>query len=202
MEVSDFGRLGAYALTLMNGADDLIARARRGEDDAFRLVFEQHHHFIIRFLYAMVGEQELAEELTQETFLRAYKNLNGFRQEGKVSTWLCGIARNVALNSLRSRVRERRKTELEGRSAVTRGDGGSGPDELLLNEELRGVIHDALAELDEDKRTVFTLKVLQQQSYEEIARVTGHSIAKLKTDLHRAKAEMRRRIRPYLEVSK
>lgn len=63
------------------------------------------------------------------------------------------------------------------------------------------MIRTALAALDEDKRLVFTLKVFQQQSYEEIALITGFSIPKLKTDLHRARAEMRRRIRPYLGVS-
>jgi RNA polymerase sigma-70 factor (ECF subfamily) len=70
----------------------------------------------------------------------------------------------------------------------------------MLNTELKTVIHDALAALDDDKRGVFILKVLQQMSYEEIAEVTGFSIPKLKTDLHRAKAQMRRLIRPYLEV--
>ena len=71
----------------------------------------------------------------------------------------------------------------------------------MLNAELRSVIHTALGKLDEDKRLVFTLKVLQQQSYAEIAAATGFSIPKLKTDLHRAKDEMRRLIRPYLETS-
>jgi RNA polymerase sigma-70 factor (ECF subfamily) len=58
----------------------------------------------------------------------------------------------------------------------------------------------ALGLLDEDKRLVFTLKVFQQRSYQEIAEITGYSLAKVKTDLHRARGEMRRRIRPYLET--
>ena len=68
----------------------------------------------------------------------------------------------------------------------------------LLDKELNGVITSALSRLDEDKRLVFTLKVLQQRSYEEIAEITGFSVGKLKTDLHRARAEMRKRIGPYL----
>jgi RNA polymerase sigma-70 factor (ECF subfamily) len=70
-----------------------------------------------------------------------------------------------------------------------------------LNQELNRVIHGALERLDADKRIVFTLKIFHQRSYEEIAEITGFSIPKLKTDLHRAKAEMRRRIRPYLELN-
>jgi RNA polymerase sigma-70 factor (ECF subfamily) len=79
-------------------------------------------------------------------------------------------------------------------------DGAVTPDDQLLNKELNGVIREALGALDEDKRLVFTLKIFQQRSYEEIAEITGSSIPKLKTDLHRARAEMRRRIRPYLGV--
>ena len=70
----------------------------------------------------------------------------------------------------------------------------------LLSKELNELIRRSLAALDEDKRLVFTLKVLHQCSYEEIAAITGFSIAKLKTDLHRARAEMRKKISPYAGV--
>ena len=78
-------------------------------------------------------------------------------------------------------------------------DASPQPDGQLLNKELGAVIQRALAALDDDKRTVFTLKIFQQKSYEEISTITGFSIAKLKTDLHRARAEMRRRVGPYVE---
>jgi RNA polymerase sigma-70 factor (ECF subfamily) len=68
----------------------------------------------------------------------------------------------------------------------------------LLDKELDKVMHAALATLDDDKRLVFTLKVLQHKSYEEISAITGSSVGKLKTDLHRARAEMRKRVGPYL----
>src|ERR1051326_4975262 len=70
----------------------------------------------------------------------------------------------------------------------------------LLSKELNDLIRRSLAALDEDKRLVFTLKVLHQCSYEEIAMITGFSLAKLKTDLHRARVEMRKRISPYAGV--
>lgn len=68
----------------------------------------------------------------------------------------------------------------------------------MLDKELRTTIHRALAELDDDKRIVFSLKIFHEKSYEEISAITGHTIGKLKTDLHRARAEMRKRIEPYL----
>ena len=94
------GRAGA----LMNSSEELISRARRGDDEAFRLIFERYGRPIISFIYDMVGQRDLAEELTQETFVRAYKNIGGLRDETKLSTWLFGIAKNVARESIRSRV--------------------------------------------------------------------------------------------------
>jgi len=192
------GQSGAHAGTLANSSEELIRRARNGDEEAFRLIFERYIRPIISFIFDMVGRRELAEDLAQETFVRAYKNLNSLRDETRLSTWLFGIAKNVARESLRARIRDDRKVELDQGPALELSDELPLPDGQLLNKELNRVIQVALGNLDEDKRLVFTLKVLHQQSYEEISRITGSSIPKLKTDLHRARAEMRRRIRPYL----
>ena len=194
------GSPSEYAGSLMNGTEELIARACRGEDDAFRLIFQRHVRPIISFIYDIVGQRDLAEELTQETFVRAYKSLKALRDETKLSTWLFGIAKNVAREALRSRGKEEHKVDIDHEQVMELSDPKLPPDGQLLNKELSRVIHNALAMLDVDKRLVFTLKVFQHQSYQEIAKITGFSIPKLKTDLHRAKAEMRRRIRPYLEI--
>ena len=194
------GQPGAHPTTLMNGSDELVARARRGDDDAFRLIFERYARPVISFIYDMVGERGLAEELTQETFVRAYKSLHAFRQETKFSTWLFGIAKNVARESLRAHHREEHRLGIDDRLVLELNDDKPSPVGQLLDKELNHVVRHALEALDEDKRLVFTLKVFQQRSYEEIAEITGFSIPKLKTDLHRARTEMRRRISPYLEV--
>jgi RNA polymerase sigma-70 factor (ECF subfamily) len=194
------GQMSGRAGALMNSSEELIARARRGEDEAFRLIFDRYGRPIISFIYDMVGQRDLAEELTQETFVRAYKNLKTMRDDTKLSTWLFGIAKNVARESLRYKHRETGKVEIDDDRVIEMSDGKLPPDRQLLDKELNGVIRNALGALDEDKRLVFTLKIFQQRSYEEIAEITGSSIPKLKTDLHRARAEMRRRIRPYLGV--
>ena len=185
----------------MNSAEDLIARVRSGEAEAFQMIFDRYSRPIISFIYDITNDRELSEELMQETFVRAYKNLSTLRGDAKLSTWLFGIAKNVARESFRARERSSRKVELDDETVSELRDGHLPPDDFLISKELNGVIRDALARLDDDKRLVFALKVFQQQSYEEIAVITGFSIAKLKTDLHRARLEMRRLIRPYLEVS-
>jgi RNA polymerase sigma-70 factor (ECF subfamily) len=142
----------------------------------------------------------MAEELMQETFMQAYKNIGTLREEAKLLSWLCGIARHVALHSLRSRQGKNQWIGIDDQEVAELKEAQGNPETKILNAELKAVIHDALAALDDDKRGVFILKVLQQMSYEEIAEVTGFSIPKLKTDLYRAKVQMRRLIRPYLEV--
>jgi RNA polymerase sigma-70 factor, ECF subfamily len=199
-EISLKGQPGAFAGSLMNSSADLVARACQGDQEAFRLIFERYSRPLISFVYDQVGNRELAEELTQETFVRAYRSLPTMRAETKLSTWLFGIAKNVARESLRARVRDNRHVDLEDKLVLNLSDRGPVPVKQLLNKELNEVIQNSLALLDEDKRLVFTLKVFQQCSYEEIAEITGFSIPKLKTDLHRARTEMRKRVGQYVRV--
>jgi len=192
------GQPGAFAASLMNSSADLVARASQGDQEAFRLIFERYSRPVISFIYDLVSDRGLAEELTQETFVRAFRSLHALRQETKLSTWLFGIAKNVARESLRARVRDSQHVDLEDKSVLDLSDREPVPVNQLLNKELNEIIQRSLAMLDDDKRLVFTLKVFQQCSYEEIADITGFSIPKLKTDLHRARSEMRRRISPYV----
>ena len=192
------GQPGAYAGASMDGADDLIARARRGDEEAFRLIFERYTRPVISFLFYLVGDRELAEELAQETFVRAYKHVGALRDDTKLSTWLFGIARNVAREALRARQKEAARVELADDAVSRLSEARATPAGELLDKELAGVVRAALAALDEDKRLVFTLKVYHQHSYEQIAAVTGFSLPKVRNDLHRARAEMRRRLSRYM----
>jgi RNA polymerase sigma-70 factor (ECF subfamily) len=191
---------GAFAGTLMNTSADLVTRVCQGDADAFRLIFERYSRPVISFIYDMVNDRGLAEELTQETFVRAFRAIHTMRAETKLSTWLFGIARNVARESLRARARANNHVDLADKSVMDLSDDKPVPVEGLLSKELNALVRRSLAALDEDKRLVFTLKVLHQCSYEEIAAITGFSLAKLKTDLPRARAEMRKKISPYAGV--
>ncbi|HEY6804177.1 MAG TPA: sigma-70 family RNA polymerase sigma factor [Pyrinomonadaceae bacterium] len=184
----------------MNSSRDLVIRVCQGDQEAFRLIFDRYSRPVIGFIYDMVSDRDLAEELTQETFVRAYRGIRGMNPETKLSTWLFGIARNVARESLRARVRANRQVGLEDESVLDLSDNEPVPVEKLLSKELNELIRRSLEALDEDKRLVFTLKVFHHCSYDEIAEITGFTLAKLKTDLHRARAEMRRRIKPYAGV--
>jgi RNA polymerase sigma-70 factor (ECF subfamily) len=197
-EISLEGRPGAFAGSVMNSSADLVSRACRGDHDAFRMIFERYSRPVLSFIYDQIGDRDAAEELAQETFVRAYRSLKSLREETKLSTWLFGIAKNVARESIRSRVRDRHNVDLDDDQVLDLSDQSPVPVNQLLDKELNQVVQRSLAKLDEDKRMVFTLKVLHQRSYEEIAEITGFSIPKLKTDLHRARAEMRQRVGRYI----
>jgi RNA polymerase sigma-70 factor, ECF subfamily len=195
----ELGQPGAHAGALMNSTEELVARVRAGDEEAFRLIFERYSRPVLGFIFDMVGDRNVAEDLAQETFVRAFRGLAALRDESKLSTWLFQIAKNVARESLRERRRGGTRVEIDDEEVFFElHDERPTPAGQLLDKELNGVIRKALMRLDEEKRLVFTLKVLQHRSYEEIAEITGFSVSKLKTDLHRARAEMRRRIGPYL----
>lgn len=181
-------------------ADDLIARAQSGDETAFGMIFEQHSRFVFRFIYAMIGDIEMAEEIKQETFLAAYRNIRGFDRQSGLRTWLCAIAKNKIYKLFRSRQKEKLNAGEEAASLNLADGRIISPDREFLNKELSDKIGAALARLDADKRLAFTLKELQQLSYNEISEITGSAIPKLKTDLRRAKIEMRRILKPYLEA--
>jgi RNA polymerase sigma-70 factor, ECF subfamily len=190
---------GSDTGALMNSSEDLIVRARAGDHEAFRLIFERYARPVLSFVYDIVGERDLAEEITQETFVRTYHKLGELRDDKRFSTWLFGIGKNVAREALRSRHRTRNLIPNDELLLLEREDQSESPADHLLRKELNIAMHVALRSLDEDRRIVFALKVFQQHTYEEIVEITGFSLAKVKTDLHRARKEMRHRIRPYLE---
>ncbi|HEV2884713.1 MAG TPA: sigma-70 family RNA polymerase sigma factor [Pyrinomonadaceae bacterium] len=192
-------REGSHTAVVMNSSQDLVARARAGDHEAFGLLFERHANHVLGFLFHLIGQREVAEELTQETFVRAYRGLPEFRDESKFSTWLFGIARNTAREWLRSQAGRDGNAPADLES-LPQPDGLPSPVDELLGKELNTAILGALEFLDEDRRAVFALKVLQQRSYQEIVEITGFSLAKVKIELHRARGEMRRRLRPYLET--
>lgn len=193
---------GAKALGDLEGSNEsppgVVDRARAGDPEAFRVIFQRYGKPILAFIFHLVGDRTGAEELTQETFFRAYRSLGRMREGGKMSTWLFGIARNVAREAIRDRRRSFQKVEMDEMTFSTLHDERAGPDEMFMTEELQRVILRSFSDLPYDQRVVFVLKLLNRMRYQEISLITGSSIGKLKTDLHRARQQMRLRLRPYL----
>ena len=196
-------RSDSHSGVVMNSSPELIARARTGDHEAFRLLFERYARPVMVFTYNLVGRHDVAEELTQETFVRAYSNLKELRDEAKFSTWLFGIGRNVVREWIRAKMQLGRRTS-DAADSVPQQEHltNSSPADQLMEKELNGAIITALQSLDEDRRLVFTLKIFNGSSYQEIVDITGFSMAKVKTELHRARGDMRKRLKDYLETTR
>jgi RNA polymerase sigma-70 factor (ECF subfamily) len=191
-------RQGSHTGALMNGSEDLVARARAGDEEAFRLLFVRFSRPVFQFIYQLVSQRDVADELTQETFVRAYRNLHQLRDNSRFSTWLFGIGHNVAREFFRSK--QRQLQDLSDELNQSEDTRSISPVDDVLEKELNLAIEKALQELDEERRAIFVLKVFQQRSYQEIVEITGFSLAKIKTELHRARLTLRRRLRCYVEM--
>ena len=178
--------------------EGVLARAQSGEADKFHSVFMRYSKPVLSFVYSLLGNRAQAEELTQETFIRAYRRLSSRHPDSQLSTWLFGIARNVVREAIKEKYRDQRRVTLDQSLSRTLRDFHTGPDEQLMAGELNQAIQKALAMLNEDHKVVFVLKVLRRMRYESISRITGSSVGKLKTDLHRARMEMRKSLVRYL----
>ena len=157
LKTGSFDRLDdSHLAVVMNTSADLIARSRTGDHEAFRLLFERYARPVMAFTYNLVGRHDVAEELTQETFVRAYSSLKDLRDEARFSTWLFGIGRNVVREWLRSKTRDGGFDSAGGLAVFQVAEFLElSPDNQLLGKELNGAIVVALQALDEDRRAVF-----------------------------------------------
>jgi RNA polymerase sigma-70 factor (ECF subfamily) len=163
---------------------ELVEKARAGDAVAFRNLYEMHVDRIYRLASRMAGEDELARDFTQETFLRAWQRLDQFRGDAAFSTWLHSIAVSVSLNGLRKVDRHRkRERSLEDAAHVTPSARSEPGVKDRLNEAVDG--------LPEIYRTVFLMHDLEGYSHDEIAEALNVAQGTSKARLSRARAKLR-----------
>ena len=138
-----------------------VSRARGGDSDAFRLLVERHSRTIFKVAYRMTGNEHDADDVVQETFLRAYKQIGRFEERANFGTWLHRIAINCSLDLLRARGRHDKHHIYEsedGEMSRTIETTDPQPDRLLLSAELQKHVLAALERLSGNERTAFVLR--------------------------------------------
>lgn len=170
---------------------ELIARARRGEREAFTLLVERYKARIFSTTLRMLRNREDAEEAAQDTFVRAYRGLPQFRAEASFSTWIYKICHNVCLNYLEQR---KSKPVAAVEEACNNLPGFDTPEKSFDNSEFEELLDEALAALASVYRSVLVLYHAQHLSYQEIAEITGQPLNSVKTHLFRGRALLRERI--------
>jgi RNA polymerase sigma-70 factor (ECF subfamily) len=202
---SKAGALGSEA--------DLVARARRGEAAAFEQIMRQNNQRLFRTARAILRDEAEAEEVVQETYCRAYRELNRFEGRSGLGTWLTRITINLALGRLRERKRSDRlrriaqaigETGATGMTLFGRAAGSGGPEDpetILARRELKRSVERAIDALPQDFRTVFMLRSVEQLSVAETAQLLEIPEETVKSRLHRARGILQRRLRREVEFS-
>src|SRR5262249_55689731 len=178
----------------------VVARARAGETDCFRLLVERHSHEIFRLAFRMMGNEPDAEEIVQDTFLRAYRSLDRFESRSSFSTWLYRIATNRCYDLLEQRrsrpepvpVSDPAEAPIEERVPSL----SPGPDRYLLSGEIGARLRSVMKQLTASERTAFVLRHFEGQSIEEIARILKIGQGAAKNSIHRAVQKLRQELEP------
>jgi len=180
----------------------LVERAKTGDLAAFRALFERYQRAIYNLAYRMVTDPEDAADITQESFVRAYRSLPRLKHGAAFSSWLRKIATNlcrdhvkrpsIPTSSLEADEAEQGAREIADSTQDTAG--------ALLQRELHGQIQAALASLSPEHRMVVTLHHLQGVTVEEIAKIMSCSVGTVKSRLARAREALKRRLQSYIEV--
>ena len=150
---------------------------------AFELIYEEFHIPIFKFLMRLTGNQELSEELTQETFVQAYSSILRYNGRCSLFTWLCAIAKNCFLKHLRKNKRLVLNAELLQQEVV---DGGADDPQLICEkQEIMAELSAALMDMKKAYRDVIILRIYFECSYKEIAQALHISESAAKVRYHR-----------------
>jgi RNA polymerase sigma-70 factor (ECF subfamily) len=197
----------AERYTLADPDVRLMLQVRAGDAQAFEELMLRYQNRLLSLLTHLVGERDLAEDLTQEVFLRVYRARKRYVPGAKFSTWLFTIAGNVASNALRTKARRRevhiapRSNESGSQSLETAAVEASGlmPARQLDKAELRDVVQQAIGSLNDRQRMAVLLAKFEHFSYADIAEIMDMSPQAIKSLLSRARCNLRDVIQPYLE---
>lgn len=180
-----------------------VALARDGDSEAFRSLVERHSRAVFRLAQRMTGNPQDAEDVVQETFLRAYKQLGRFESRANFGTWLHRIAVNCSIDLIRSRAHREAGHETDDLeqfgASVERTDGfGASPERLVMSSQVQDRVQSAMSSLSRMERAAFVLRHFEGQSIDEISQALGLKTNAAKHSIFRAVRKMRVALEPFV----
>ena len=183
---------------------ELVKRVQAGDTGAFDILVQKYQHKVVNLIGRFVSDQAECQDIAQDSFIKAYRAIDNFRGDSQFYTWLYRIAANTAKNHLASRTRKSPGYAIdvddaehyEGESGLKEYDN---PENLLLTNEIKATIFDAIEKLPEDLKSAITLRELDGLSYEEIAEVMDCPIGTVRSRIFRAREVIDKELRPLLE---
>jgi RNA polymerase sigma-70 factor, ECF subfamily len=189
----------------MMGESDaaVVTRVRTGDRDAYRVLVERHSRRIFHLAYRMTGSEPDAEDLVQETFMRAFQQLDGFTARSQFGTWLYRIAVNCAIDLMRKRQRQDEPFEpIDPESGIPLVADTPGPDRLVFSGEMQRRVKSALDQLSPTERAAFVLRHFEGKCIEEISDALGIANGATKQAVFRAVQKIRRSLQPMVNSAK
>jgi len=176
----------------------VLARARQGDSDAFRALVERHSRTVFRLAFRMTGNEEDAEDVVQEAFLRAYRQLGRFESRANFGTWLYRIVANCSVDLMRAKQSRQDMSHGESLDEATElpSRDSAGPERLAQSAEIQRRVQDALAGLSPLERAAFTLRHYEGRSIEEISQTLGLGTSAAKHSVFRAVKKLRVALAP------
>ena len=183
-----------------------VTRARSGDTDAYRVLVERHGRALFRLAFRMTGNEQDAEDVVQESFLRAYRQLGKFDERASFGTWLYRIATNCSLDLVRSRKRRSENLapadpEMED-PMVSLPAADPNPERLSLSGEIRDRLAEAMNELSATERTAFVLRHFEGMCIEDVSRVLDCQPGAAKHSVFRAVQKLRRALEPLVSTAR
>lgn len=180
---------------LMNESDDsLMVRVKRGDHRAFRILAERYRDRIFRFIYRMLHNEEVAEDLTQETFLRVFRRANTYKAGSNFSIWLYTIAKNLTFNRVRDEKRQplgvADSVDERGWDLATK-DPSPDPLEMSQRDEIRRLVAWGVAQLPPKFKSAVVLRDIEGFEYEQIARILRCPLGTVKSRVNRGRLRLR-----------
>jgi RNA polymerase sigma-70 factor (ECF subfamily) len=184
-----------------------VTRARSGDSDAYRVLVERHSRSLFRLAFRMTGNQQDAEDVVQESFLRAYRQIGKFDERASFGTWLYRIAANCSLDLVRARKRrsERQASTQDGEVedvVASLPSGDPTPERMALSGEVRVRVLEAMNDLSPTERTAFVLRHFEGLCMEEVSRVLECQPGAAKHSVFRAVQKLRRALEPVVSQAK
>ncbi len=183
--------------------DELVRRVQNGDKKAFDVLVRRYQHKIVPLITRYLKDPSEAQDVAQESFVKAYRALPNFRGDSAFYTWLYRIAINTAKNHLVSRSRRSSDYDIDVETAEQYGiserlmDQGT-PEHLLLRDEIAQTVHQAIEDLPDELRTAITLREFDGMSYEEIAQTMSCPVGTVRSRIFRAREAIDKKLSPLL----
>ena len=184
---------------------ELIEKLCKGDEDSFRFVIDTYQKVALNTCFRVVNNRETAEDLVQEVFVEVYRSIKNFRGDSKLSTWIYRIAVTKSLDYLKKMKRQKRFAKLkslfnsENEHLQIPAPEQSNPEKIFTDDDRKKILDWALNSLAENQRVAFTLSKYDELSYKEIADTMGTSVSSVESLIHRAKSNLKKKLKSYYE---